>query len=135
MPYSIFIVEDHAAIRLVYTKLINREADLSICGEAAAAQTALAFFATIRPDLVLVDIALPGMSGLALVEQLQGYEPPLLALVISGHEEELYAQQALRSGARGYLIKDGMAAHLIPAIHQILAGKLYLSPQLHHLRG
>lgn len=130
MTYSIFIVEDHAAIRLVYTKLINREPDLVVCGEAASVQPALDLFATLRPDLVLVDISLPGISGLALVEQVQQHAPPLLTLVISGHEENLYAQKALQAGARGYLVKDGMAVHLIPAIRQILAGKHYLSPQL-----
>ena len=91
----------------------------------------IAFGAEPNTQACQVDIALPGISGLALVEQVQQQAPPLLTLVISGHEENLYAQKALQAGAHGYLVKDGMAVHLIPAIRQILAGKRYLSPQLH----
>ncbi|MDQ3248153.1 MAG: response regulator transcription factor [Chloroflexota bacterium] len=125
--YKLFIVEDHPVMRAAYAKLINRETDLEVVGVAETGQRAMEMIPSAQPDLVLVDISLPGMSGIALVTHLRTQQPALLTLIISGHEEALYAKHALQAGARGYLVKSGLADVMIPAIRQVLAGELYIS--------
>ncbi len=128
---KIFIVEDHAMIRRGYISLIKRKPDLEICGEAASGEDALITIPDCAPDLVLVDVSLPGMSGVDLVRHLKVTQPDLATLVISGHEETLFVEGVLAAGARGYIMKEQAPEVLISAIYQVLSGQQYLSERMH----
>lgn len=128
---KIFIVEDHAVIRRGYISLIKRKPDLEICGEASSGEDALVSIPGCAPDLVLVDVSLPGMSGIDLVRRLQMTQPDLATLVISGHEEALFVEGVLAAGARGYVMKEQAPEVLIKAIYQVLSGKQYLSERMY----
>ena len=123
--HRILIVEDHPVIRQSYVMLLEREADLEISGEATTAQQAISWLAAAEnrlPDLVLVDVSLPDMSGINLIRQLLVQHPTLLMLVVSGHDDELYAERALGAGARGYLNKTKLAEAMVPTIRRVLTG-------------
>ncbi|MCX6046765.1 MAG: response regulator transcription factor [Chloroflexi bacterium] len=128
---KIFIVEDHAVIRRGYISLIKRKLDLEVCGEAASGEDALITIPICAPDLVLIDVSLPGMSGVDLVRHLKVTQPDLLMLVISGHEEALLVEGVLAAGARGYIMKEQAPEVLIDAIYAVLSGKQYLSERMH----
>ena len=130
MGYKLFIVEDHPVMRSAYTRLINHQPNFETCGEAESANQALAMIPQVHPDLVLVDISLPGMSGIELVKQLKLNAPTLPTLVISGHTDVLYAKNALQAGAKGYLDKAGLAEVLVEAIYQVLQGRVYVSEDI-----
>lgn len=121
----IFIVEDHQMMREAYQLLFEMEPDLEVCGSAATGEEALSALQTTETDLVLVDVSLPGISGIELVKQLQASYPHLPTLVISGHDEMVYADQALRAGASGYLDKKGLSHIMLDAIRQVLGGDTY----------
>jgi DNA-binding NarL/FixJ family response regulator len=122
---QIFIVEDHQVMREAYQMLLEMEPDLEVCGTAATGEDALSALKATQPDLMLVDVSLPGMSGIELVQQLQTRYPTLPTLVISGHDETVYAEQALRAGAKGYLDKKGLSHIMLDAIRQVLDGKSF----------
>jgi DNA-binding NarL/FixJ family response regulator len=121
----IFIVEDHQMMREAYQLLFELEPDLEVCGSAATGEEALLALQTTETDLVLVDVSLPGISGIELVKLLQASYPHLPTLVISGHDEMVYADQALRAGASGYLDKKGVSHIMLDAIRQVLGGDTY----------
>ena len=123
----ILIVDDHAIVRLGMRHLIAAEPDLSICGEAETAEQAMGLARTTTPDLAVVDLSLGATTGLELVRDLVEAFPALPVLVLSMHDEALYAERALRAGARGYIMKKGAAEGLIGAIRQVLAGRVYAS--------
>ncbi len=121
---QIFVVEDHPVIRQSYAMLLDREPDLSIREAVGTAQQALAWLAHSQgalPDLVLVDVSLPDMDGINLVRQISIAYPDLPTLIISGHDDELYAQRALDAGARGYLNKTKLAEAMVGTIRLVLA--------------
>ena len=124
---KILIVDDHPLTRRGMAELIGQQVDLSICGEAGDADQALAAVAALKPHLVLADVALPGKPGLELIKDVKSLHPDVLILVVSMHDESLYAERALRAGARGYLMKNEGGEKLIAAIRQVLAGKVYVS--------
>jgi DNA-binding NarL/FixJ family response regulator len=132
MAYKLFIVEDHPVMRSAYARLIKRHPDFEICGEAESGDQALKMIPNATPDLVMVDISLPGMNGIELLNCLKVSYPKLPTLVISGHEETLYAKLALQAGAKGYLVKVGLADVIIQAIRQVLRGELYMNEELRH---
>ena len=123
----ILIVDDHAIVRLGMRQLIAAEPDLSICGEAETAEQALDVARTAKPDLAIVDLSLGTTHGLELVRQFHDALPAMPVLVLSMHDEALFAARALRAGARGYIMKKGAIDGLIQAIRQVLAGKIYAS--------
>ncbi len=127
---KIFIVDDHAVLRDGLTELINHSDELTVCGEAATAEEALERIPAAAPDLVLVDLSLPGMSGMDLLSALHERHSSLKILVLSMHEESLHAERAVRAGARGYIMKSQVAREVQSAIRTVLAGELYLSPKL-----
>ena len=127
---KIYIVEDHQVMRAGYILLIEMEPDLEVCGEAESAREALEQIPDLAPDLAVVDVSLPGMSGIELVEKLQVSHPELPILVISGHDEDLYAHRTLQAGARGYIDKSAVADVLPDAIRRVLRGELYVSDQV-----
>src|SRR5687768_8661179 len=108
-------------------QLINREKDLAVAGEADSAARAVEQTAQLKPDLVIVDITLPGRSGLDLIRDLHAVHPAALVLVVSMHEESLYAERVLRAGGRGYVMKQAGGKKLMEAIRQVLGGQIYVS--------
>jgi DNA-binding NarL/FixJ family response regulator len=104
--YKIFFVEDHPIIRQGYVALIEREADLQVCGEACSVADALEKIPTVEPDLVIVDISLGEVSGIELLKELQQRSPTLLTIVVSGHDESVYGDAVYRFGAKAYITKE-----------------------------
>lgn len=110
--------------------LIERQADLTVCGEAANPAEALGALPGARPDIILADLTMPGRSGLEFVKDLLATAPQLAILVVSMHDETVYAERALRAGARGYIMKEAGGEAVVTAIRQILAGQAYVSPAM-----
>jgi DNA-binding NarL/FixJ family response regulator len=127
---KVLIVDDHPMMREGVALLISREKDLALCGEADTAPIALEKVAQLKPDLAIVDITLPGRSGLELIKDIQAIHPGTLVLVVSMHEESLYAERVLRAGGRGYVMKQEGGKKLLEAIRQVLAGQIYVSPAI-----
>ena len=127
---KILIVDDHPLTRRGMAQLIGEQPDLKVCGEADNAQQAMKALDILQPDLVLVDITLPGKPGVELIKDIRVMYPAVLILVVSMHDESLYAERALRAGARGYLMKSEGAEKLIEAIRQVVAGRVYVSQNL-----
>lgn len=126
----IFLVEDHPIFRLGLRELIEQELDLCICGEAENVGSAWDEIARCQPDLAIIDISLVGRSGLDLVKQLTKEYPDLPTLVLSMHEESLYAERALKAGARGYIMKHETVDLIVDAIHKVRLGEVYLSAKM-----
>jgi DNA-binding NarL/FixJ family response regulator len=127
---KILIVDDHPITRHGLAQLLNHEPDLSVCGEAEDAQRALGLIESLEPDLVLSDITMAGKSGLELIKEMQVMHPQVAVLVLSMHDESIYAERILRAGARGYLMKSAGGAELLVAIRQVLRGEVYLSKKM-----
>ena len=126
----ILIVDDHPMMRQGLVQLIGVEPDLVVCGEAENAGSALDAVGTLKPDLVLADISLPGKNGLELIKDFQAIQPGLPVLVISMHDESLYAERVLRAGGRGYIMKQEGGKKLMQAMRQVLEGKVYVSEKI-----
>lgn len=126
----IFLVDDHEMFREGLRQLIDREADFIVSGDAADAEDALKKIGEVLPDLVITDISLSGTSGLDLVKALKNRHPELPLLVVSMHEETLYAERALRAGALGYVMKQEPAKTVKAAIRKVLGGDVHLSEKM-----
>jgi len=127
-PSRIVIVDDHPMVRERLAEVIQRESDLSVCGEAEDTAGALKQIEATRPDLAIVDLTLKHSHGLELIEQLHSRFPQLLILVISMHDESLYAERVVRAGAHGYITKQEATRNMLLAVRTVLDGKVYLSP-------
>lgn len=123
----ILIVDDHPMTRAGLVHLINHQAEMVVDGEAEDAAQALDLLASKRPDLMLIDITLPGKSGLELIKDVKAMRPDLPMLVLSMHDESLYADRVLRAGARGYITKHEGGDKLMGAIRHVLSGRIYVS--------
>ncbi|MCB1276530.1 response regulator transcription factor [Prosthecobacter sp.] len=123
----ILIVDDHPLFRKGIMMLMEHEPDILICGEAETAVEALGLVEQLELDLVIADISLKDTNGIELVKSLRALRPELPVLVLSMHDESLYAERALRAGARGYLMKQAPPDQVVTAIRQVLRGELYLS--------
>jgi DNA-binding NarL/FixJ family response regulator len=121
----IFIVDDHPLVREWLGSLLRMQPDLEICGEADDAALALAAMKAAPPDIAVVDLSLKRGSGLDLIKDLRSHLPQIPVLVLSMHEEISDVERALRAGARGYVMKRDSTGQIVPAIRQVLAGKLY----------
>jgi DNA-binding NarL/FixJ family response regulator len=126
----ILLVDDHPFMRAGLAQLIDRQADLVVCGEAGNPAEALQQLAAGGVDLVLSDMTMPGRSGLDFLKDLVALHPTLPVLVVSMHDEMVYAERALRAGARGYIMKEAGGENLLAAIRQILGGQVYVSPRM-----
>lgn len=127
--YSVLIVDDHPIVRQGYHMLIESEPDLNVCGEAFDFDSALQAIEETKPDVALIDISLKGTNGLDLIKIIRRtYDLPIL--VISIHDENLYAERALRTGANGYIMKHEATEKVLSAIREVLSGKMYLSEQV-----
>ena len=127
---KILLVDDHPLVREWLANLINQQNDMQICGEAANASAALELTGTAKPDIVIVDISLEGGSGIELIKNIKALYPGLMMIVLSMHDETLYAERALRAGARGYIMKREATKKILQAIHSVLEGKLYISERM-----
>ncbi len=126
----ILIIDDHPMMRQGLAQLIGAEADLTVCGESENAGQALDAIRAVEPDLALADISLPDKSGLELIKDFQSVRPGLPVLVISMHDESLYAERVLRAGGRGYIMKQEGGKKLMEAIRQVLDGQIYVSEKM-----
>jgi DNA-binding NarL/FixJ family response regulator len=126
----IFLVDDHPIVRIGLTELINQKRDLVVCGDAESAEAALQAIPVLHPDLVIVDLSLKGAGGLGLIKDLKIRHPKLPVLVLSMHEESIYAERSLRAGARGYIMKGEAKTQLETAIRRAVSGKIYLGKRM-----
>jgi DNA-binding NarL/FixJ family response regulator len=124
----IFIVDDHPIVRKGIVNMLGR--DFVVCGEAESVEDALKLIAKLKPDLVIVDLSLKGAGGLELLKDLQIRHPNIPTLVMSMHDETLFAERVLRAGARGYVMKAEAVNELDRAVRRVLAGNVYLSPAM-----
>jgi DNA-binding NarL/FixJ family response regulator len=128
-PISVVIVEDHRMFREHLGHLIDKTEHMTVAGEADNIDDGLALVKQTRPNIVIVDVTLKGSSGLELIKELRAARIDSPVLVLSMHDESLYAERALRAGANGYITKHEASADLLAAIRQILAGEIYLNPR------
>lgn len=124
---KVLLVDDHPLVRAGLRQLICQEPDLSVCGEAANATEALERFKADTPAVVVLDLSLSNGNGLKLIKRLRTWNPTTRILVVSMHDEQLFAERALQAGANGYVHKRDAAEKVIEAIHQVVKGKVYLS--------
>jgi DNA-binding NarL/FixJ family response regulator len=129
----LLLIDDHPIMRHGLAQLIGAESDLKVSGQAGTAAEGLEMLAEKKPDLVLTDLTLPDKHGLELIKDAMVLHPGTLILVLSMHDESLYAERALRAGARGYLMKETAADNLIKAIRRVLDGGIYLSEKMSSL--
>jgi DNA-binding NarL/FixJ family response regulator len=126
----VLLVDDHAVVRFGIAQLINQENDLMVCGEAEDAASALSAIARLKPDLVIADISLKESSGLELMRNIKVQVAGLPVLVVSAHDETVYAEIAFRAGALGYLMKAEALGKVVTAIRRVLSGNIYVSDAL-----
>jgi DNA-binding NarL/FixJ family response regulator len=129
MKRRVFLVDDHPLVRDWLAALINRQDDLEVCGEAGSAPVARQKIEASEPDVAVVDITLEEGSGLELIKDIRLIRPNIAIIVLSMHAESLYAERAVRAGAKGYVTKKETATKILVAIRQVLEGKLYVSGQ------
>jgi DNA-binding NarL/FixJ family response regulator len=129
-PAKVLIIDDHPIVRHGLARVIGDEPDLEVCGAAASPAEALHALVATDPDIVVLDLSLGDDSGLELLKSIKARRPELPILVLSMHDEAYYADRVLRAGAMGYVMKQESTAHVIGAIHQVLAGKVYLSESM-----
>src|SRR5437764_9931574 len=127
---KVLIIDDHPMMRQGLAQLVSNESDLTVCCEAENARQALEAIAAERPDLVLADFTLPDKSGIELIKDLQALQPNLPVLIISMHDESLFAERVLRAGGRGYIMKQEGGKKLMQAIRQVLNGQIYVSEKM-----
>ena len=127
----ILMVDDHPIVREGMSKFLNLQENLHLCCESSNADEALAAMSACIHALAIVDISLNGGSGLDLIKSLKHRYPELKILALSMHDESLFAERALRAGANGYLMKQEGTANILLAVHQVLAGNIYLSAAMH----
>ena len=126
----ILLVDDHAVVRFGIAQLINRQTDLVVCGEEEDASKAMSAIAKLKPDLVIADISLKDSSGLELMRNIKAQYPGMPVLVVSVHDESIYAEIAFRAGALGYLMKEEALEKILTAIRRVLTGAIYVSDNL-----
>jgi DNA-binding NarL/FixJ family response regulator len=138
---TVFVVDDHPIVRQGLALLINQETDLTVCGEAEEMYSALSAIQAVRPDILIVDISLNGPDGLELLKNIRLGAPRLPVLILSMHDESIYAERALRAGANGYIMKQEATEKVLVALRRILSGEIYVSDRIansmlrHYVRG
>jgi DNA-binding NarL/FixJ family response regulator len=130
IPKRLLIVDDHPMMRTGLAQLIDNEADLRVGAEAENARQALDIALGQTLDLILLDISLPDKNGLELIKDIRALKPGLPILVVSMHDESLYAERVLRAGGRGYIMKQEGGKKLLHAIRQVLSGQIYVSEKM-----
>ncbi|MFK7844735.1 MAG: response regulator [Rhodothermales bacterium] len=130
MKKKVLIVDDHPLMRKGLALTLSMEGGLDVCAQAESAEEALEKLEESNPDVAVIDISLPGMSGLELIKHLQVFNPGLKIIVVSRHDEALYAERAIRAGARGYIMKLEAGEVIVEAVNKILMGGIYVSPEI-----
>ena len=128
--YRVLLIDDHPILRKGLAELINQEPDLVVCGEAEEAPKAFEAVGVLNPDVALVDISLKGGNGLELIKNIKARYPDLPLLVLSMHDETLYAERALRAGSLGYIMKEEAIEKVLTAIRQVISGEIFLSEKM-----
>lgn len=126
----VLLADDHALVRAGFRLLLGQASDITVVGEAGTGLEALRLVETLLPDVVLMDISMPGLNGLEAVQRIAAQFPEVRVIILSMHANEEYVRQALRSGAQGYLLKDAATAELELAVRAVQRGAVYLSPQI-----
>jgi len=126
----VFIVDDHPIVRNGLVTLIDHQQDLKVCGDAEEAAQALKSISELKPDIVIVDISLKSSNGIDLTKSIKARYPRLPVIVLSIHDESVYAERALRAGAEAYLMKEVISENIITAIHTVLSGEIYVSDRI-----
>jgi DNA-binding NarL/FixJ family response regulator len=124
------LIDDHPIMRHGLAQLIRAEEGLDVIGEAGSARDGLEVVGKLKPDLAVIDLTLPDKNGLELVKDIRALHPSTQCIVLSMHDETLYGERSLRAGARGYVMKEEAADHLVTAIHKVISGGLYVSESL-----
>ncbi len=127
---GVLLVDDHAVVREGYRRLLERHGDITVIGEAADAATAHSLFCCLDPQIVVMDITLPGTSGIEAMTRMLKFKPDARVLIFSMHEDAIFARRALQAGAFGYVTKASAPNVLVDAIHAVASGKKYLSPEI-----
>lgn len=125
----LLIVDDHPVFRHGISQLIRQLPEVTICGEAENSQSALHAMRQLKPDLALIDVSMPGTNGIELIKLMLSEEPKLIVLIVSMHDESLYALRALRAGAKGYVMKQQAMDNVLDALRKVMNGGIYVSPQ------
>jgi len=126
----ILVVDDHPIVRQGLALLINQETDLVVCGEAEEAMGAMHVLASSKPDILIVDLSLNGPDGIDLLKNIRNIYPALPVLILSMHDESIYAERALRAGANGYIMKQEATEKVLVALRRILGGEIYVSDRI-----
>ncbi len=129
-PIRIVLVDDHQIFRDGVRLLLEKETDLSICGETASGLEALQLVRELRPDILLLDISLRGVNGLEILQQIGTASPGTRTIIVTQHENVAYVRNVFEQGARGYVIKDSCSSELISAIRSVHAGQVHFSPRV-----
>jgi len=127
---SVLLVDDHAVVREGYRRLLERHGDIAVIGEAVDAATAHSLFCCLNPQIVVMDITLPGTSGIEVMRRLLAYRADARVLIFSMHEDAIFARRALQAGAFGYVTKASAPNILVDAIHAVACGRKFLSPEV-----
>ncbi|MGD0819880.1 MAG: response regulator transcription factor [Desulfomonilia bacterium] len=127
---KILIVEDHEIFRLGIKELINHEPDLAVCAEAEDVDTARTLINAFQPDMVIIDITLKKSNGMDLIKEISSFHKTMKMLVLSMHDELLYAERSLQAGAQGYIMKQETSKSIVKAIRHILQGNIYVSENI-----
>jgi two-component system, NarL family, invasion response regulator UvrY len=127
---TVLLVDDHAVVREGYRQLLERQGDIAVIGDAADAATAYSLFCTLSPQIVVMDITLPGSSGIDTLRHMLAHNPEARVLIFSMHDDAIFASRALQSGSYGYVTKLSAPNVLVEAIHSVAAGKKYLSADI-----
>jgi DNA-binding NarL/FixJ family response regulator len=127
---QVFIVDDHPVVRDGLTTIINHEQDLNVCGQADDAPEALKAIDELKPDVVVVDISLKSSNGIELTKSINARHINLFVIVLSLHDESVYAERSLLAGAKAYLMKDAASESIIKAIRTVLSGEIYVSDKI-----
>jgi DNA-binding NarL/FixJ family response regulator len=127
---KVLLVDDHPVLRKGLGQLINHESDMMVCGEAEDSPKAFELVGTLNPDVLVVDVSLKGGNGIELIKNIKARYPDLPILVLSMHDESLYAERALRAGSLGYIMKEEAIEQVLVAIRRVINGDIFLSDKM-----
>ena len=127
---KVLIVDDHPIVRQGLAQLLKQESDLTVCGEAGSGQGLLQAIAELKPDILVLDLTLKDTNGIDIIKEVTPKHPQLPILILSIHDEALYAERALRAGAKGYIMKEEAADKVVTAVREVIKGEIYVGEKL-----